>query len=130
MALSYQINIVDPSHSNLFPDLLNNLTAKKISIPSPGPDSVVVRIRAAALNFRDLLCLADSPLYPIRIPPGLIPCNDGAGEIVSAGSESTWKHGIGHAVILTPSRDWIDGDVGVLRMENILGSGSVNGTLA
>jgi NADPH:quinone reductase-like Zn-dependent oxidoreductase len=32
-------------------------------------------------------------------------------------------------VILVPNRDWIDGDVRVLNMKNILGSGSVNGTL-
>ncbi|KAH7336029.1 putative alcohol dehydrogenase [Rhexocercosporidium sp. MPI-PUGE-AT-0058] len=130
MAVSYQINIVDPSHSHLSPNLLSNLSVEEIPIPSPGPTSVVVRIRAVALNFRDLLCLADSPLYPVRTSPGLIPCNDGAGEIVSAGLESTWKDSIGDAVILLPSRDWINGDVDVVNMHNILGSGVVNGTLS
>ncbi|KAH6710726.1 putative zinc-type alcohol dehydrogenase-like protein [Leptodontidium sp. MPI-SDFR-AT-0119] len=130
MALSYQINVIDLSHSHLSPTLLSNLSVKEIPIPIPGPTSVVVRIRAAALNFRDLLCLADSPLYPVRTPPGLIPCNDGAGEIVSAGLESIWKDSIGKAVILLPSRDWINGDVGAVDMHNILGSGVVNGTLS
>ncbi|KAH9224909.1 putative zinc-type alcohol dehydrogenase-like protein [Leptodontidium sp. 2 PMI_412] len=73
MALSYQINVIDLSHSHLSPTLLSNLSVKEIPIPIPGPTSVVVRIRAAALNFRDLLCLADSPLYPVRTPPGLVP---------------------------------------------------------
>lgn len=130
MTLSYQINVIDLSHSHLSPTLLSNLSVKEIPIPIPGPTSVVVRIRAAALNFRDLLCLADSPLYPVRTPPGLIPCNDGAGEIVSAGLESIWKDSIGKAVILLPSRDWINGDVGAVDMHNILGSGVVNGTLS
>lgn len=129
MALSYQINIVDTSHSHLSPTLLNNLSVKEIPIPTPGPGSILVRIRAASLNFRDLLCLADSPLYPTRTPPGLVPCNDGAGEIVSAGPGSIWKDSIGVAVILLPGRDWIDGDVSALDMSNILGAGTVNGTL-
>lgn len=129
MALSYQINVVDPSHSHLSPTLLSNLSMKETPIPSPGPNSILVRIRAVSLNFRDLLCLAGSPLYPTRTPPGLTPCNDGAGEIVSAGPGSTWKDSIGDAVILVPNRDWIDGDVRVLNMKNTLGSGSVNGTL-
>jgi NADPH:quinone reductase-like Zn-dependent oxidoreductase len=129
MSLSYQINIVDPSHSHMSPGLLSNLSIKEDPIPTPGPGSVLVRIRAVALNFRDLLCLADSPLYPTRTPPGLIPCLDGAGEIVSAGPGSTWKDSIGDAVILVPNRNWVDGDVGAVNLENTLGSGSVNGTL-
>ncbi len=130
MALSYQVNILDPSHSHLSPTLLGNLSINGIPIPSPGPSSILVRIRAVSLNFRDLVCLADSPLYPTRTPPGLIPCHDGAGEIVSTGPGSAEKDSIGDAVILTPNRDWIDSDVSVLDMENNLGSGSVNGTLA
>ncbi|KAG4434652.1 hypothetical protein IFR05_009857 [Cadophora sp. M221] len=130
MAFSYQINIVDSSRSRLSPTLINNLSVTEIPNPTPGPTSVVVRIRAAALNFRDLLCLADSPLYPIRTPSGLIPCNDSAGEIVSAGLDSIWKDSIGKAVILLPSRDWIGGDADAVNMRNILGSGVVNGTLS
>lgn len=129
MMLSYQINVVDPLHSHLSPNLLTNLSVKETPIPSPGPGSVVVRIRAISLNFRDLLCLADSPLYPTRTPPGLVPCSDGAGEIISAGPGSTWTDSIGDAVILLTNRDWIDGDVDVVTMENNLGSGTVNGTL-
>jgi NADPH:quinone reductase-like Zn-dependent oxidoreductase len=129
MASAYQINVVDSSHSHLSPTLLNNLSLQTTPIPTPGPGSILVRIRAAALNFRDLLCLADSPLYPTRTSPGLVPCCDGAGEIVSVGSGSVWKDHIGEAVILTPSRDWIDGDVSVFRMSNTLGSGRANGTL-
>lgn len=129
MALSYQITPNDPSHSHLSPTLLNNLSIKSNPIPEPGPNSVVVRIRAVALNYKDLLVLADSPIYPTRTPAGLVPCTDGAGEIVSCGTNSIWKDSIGDAVILAISRDWIDGDVEVLNMENLLGSGVVNGTL-
>lgn len=130
MSLSYQVNIIDPLHSHLSPNLLSNLSVKESPIPSPGPNSVLVRIRAVSLNFRDLLCLADSPLYPTRTPPGLIPCSDGAGEIISAGPGSIWTDSIGDSVILLTNRDWIDGDVDVVSMENNLGAGTVNGTLS
>ena len=129
-SLAYQIDIVDPSHSHLSPTLLSNLTLKTIPIPTPGPGSILVRIRATALNFRDLFCLADSPLYPTRTTPGLVPCADGAGEIVSVGPGSTWEGSVGDAVILVPNRGWIDGDVGVYRTGNTLGGGHVDGTLA
>jgi len=128
MSLSWQINVVDPSHSHLSPNLLNNLSIKETPIPTPGPGSVLVRIRAVALNFRDILTVADSPLYPTRTPPGLIPCSDGAGEIISAGPGSTWVDSIGAAVILVANRDWIDGECNV-KMDNTLGAGEVNGTL-
>ncbi|KAK9769999.1 putative Enoyl reductase (ER) domain-containing protein [Seiridium cardinale] len=129
MALSYQVNIVDSAKSHLSPNLFDNLSVKEVPVPSPGPGSVLVRISAAALNFRDLLAIADSPLYPIRTPPGLIPCNDGAGEIVSTGPDSEWKDSIGEAVILLPGRGWVDGDVSALDMRNIIGAGTANGTL-
>jgi len=105
MSLSYQINVVDPAHSHLSPDFLRNLSVKETPIPTPGPGTVLVRIRAVALNFRDLLTIADSPLYPTRSLPGLIPCNDGAGEIISTGLGSSWVNMIGDVVIFVPNKD-------------------------
>jgi NADPH:quinone reductase-like Zn-dependent oxidoreductase len=111
MSLSHQINIVDPSHSHLSPNLLDNLSIKETPLLVPGPGSILVRIRAAALNYRDLLCLADSSRCSIRTTSGLIPCGDGAGEIISVGPDSAWKDSIAVAVILPQGTDWIDGDV-------------------
>jgi D-arabinose 1-dehydrogenase-like Zn-dependent alcohol dehydrogenase len=130
MASTYQINIVDDSLSHLSPTLLQNLSQKTVPVPEPGPGSILVRMHAAALNFRDLLCVANSPVYPVRTLPGLVPCSDGSGEIVKAGPDSKWAGSIGQAVILVPNRDWLDGDVSVVQMSNTLGAGDVNGTLA
>jgi NADPH:quinone reductase-like Zn-dependent oxidoreductase len=130
MASTYQINIVDDSLSHLSPTLLQNLSQKTVPIPEPGPGSILIRMHAAALNFRDLLCVANSPVYPVRTLPGLVPCSDGSGEIVKAGPDSKWAGSIGQAVILVPNRDWLDGDVSVVQMPNTLGAGDVNGTLA
>lgn len=129
MAASYQINIVDDSHSHLSPTLLQNLKLKETPIPEPGTGSVLIRIHAAGLNFRDLLTVADSPVYPVRSLPGLVPCCDGAGEIVKAGSGSKWHASIGQAVVIYPGRDWVDGDVSAVNIHNVLGAGDVNGTL-
>ncbi|KAK4939686.1 hypothetical protein LTR10_020076 [Elasticomyces elasticus] len=130
MALAYKINIVDDSHSHLSPTIFQNLSIQEVAIPEPGPGSVLVRIHAAALNFRDLLCVADSPLYPVRTVPGLVPCSDGAGEIVKAGSGSKWQDTVGDAVIVVPQGEWLNGDVGVLRIDKVLGAGDNNGTLS
>lgn len=129
MTSAYHIKFVDVSHSHLSPTLLQNLVLKEDPIPEPGPGSVLVRIRAAALNFRDLLVIADSPAYPVRTVEGLVPCSDGAGEIVKAGSGSKWQDIIGAAVIILTQGDWIDGDVASLRFDKILGAGDNQGTL-
>ena len=59
--------------------------------PSPGPGEVLVRIRAVALNFRDLI--ATRIERPGALTP-LIPCSDGAGEVVAVGAGVTqWQPG-------------------------------------
>lgn len=51
--------------------------------PEPGPGEVVVKVRAASLNYRDLLTVEGS--YNPRQPLPLVPLSDGAGEVVSIG---------------------------------------------
>ncbi|HEX5497541.1 MAG TPA: NADPH:quinone oxidoreductase family protein [Mycobacteriales bacterium] len=59
--------------------------------PQPAPGSVLVRVRAVALNFPDvLLCQGryqDKP--PLPFTPGLEVC----GEVVATGAGSTWAPG-------------------------------------
>jgi len=54
-------------------------------------------MRAVSLNYRDLLVLADSPLYPPVTVDGVVPCVDGVGEIEEIGGreEGRWKIGDG-----------------------------------
>ena len=51
--------------------------------PRPGHRQAVVRVRAASLNFRDLL-MADGR-YNRKQKLLLITCSDGAGEVVAVG---------------------------------------------
>jgi NADPH:quinone reductase-like Zn-dependent oxidoreductase len=75
-------------HDQTGPDALRLV---EIPQPQPGADQVLVRVRANALNYRDLM-IADGRYGKIK--PPLIPLSDGAGEIVSVGAGVTrWKTG-------------------------------------
>jgi NADPH:quinone reductase-like Zn-dependent oxidoreductase len=56
-------------------------------IPEVGPNDVLVRVRATAINKRDLFILKGT--YPLPARPGVIPLSDGAGEVVAVGQDVT-----------------------------------------
>ncbi len=69
-----------------------NLRLEERPEPSCGPRQVLIRIRAASLNARDLM-MARGEYNPRQTLP-LIPCSDGAGEVAVRGSEVTeWSEG-------------------------------------
>jgi NADPH:quinone reductase len=51
--------------------------------PATGPDQVRVRVGAAAVNFPDVLLVANK--YQISVPPPFVPGSEFAGEIVETG---------------------------------------------
>ena len=55
--------------------------------PEPGDHDVVVQIRAASLNYRDLVVIRGQ--YDRSPHEGRVPLSDGAGEVVSIGSAVT-----------------------------------------
>ena len=72
---------------------LANLALRDVPDPKPGPGQVLVRMRAASLNFRDLLTL-DGKYGSMQKRENLILLSDGAGEIVEVGAGvKEWKAG-------------------------------------
>lgn len=72
--------------------------------PVPGPGDAVVRLRAAALNHRDLF-ICRGQYAGLRFP--IILGADGTGEVAAVGS-GVRGVGVGESVVVNPSLDWGD----------------------
>ncbi|TGN17400.1 zinc-dependent alcohol dehydrogenase family protein [Leptospira idonii] len=96
--------------------------------PEPGKPKagqVLVRMRAASLNFRDNLVIAGK--YNPKFPTPMVPCSDGAGEVVEIGEGVTeWK--VGDKVLATFAPNWIADHATHQEMRHTLG-GPLDGTL-
>jgi len=62
---------------------LDSLAVAERPQPEPGRGQVLIRVRAVSLNFRDLMTVKGQ--YNPKQPLPLIPCSDGAGEVVEVG---------------------------------------------
>ncbi|MFE2144005.1 NAD(P)-dependent alcohol dehydrogenase [Streptomyces sp. NPDC059456] len=79
------------------------------SRPEPtGPTAIVVAVRAASLNKRDLLILDRS--YPLPAVPGVVPLSDGAGEVVAVG-EAVTRFAVGDRVSCAYFPRWRTGRI-------------------
>jgi NADPH2:quinone reductase len=68
-----------------------NLVLDDVPEPVPAPGQILVRVRAAAVNFPDVLFIAGK--YQIKIPPPFIPGNEIAGEVIAAGEGAPYRPG-------------------------------------
>ena len=106
---------------------LDALQLKEAETPRPGTGQVVVRIRACALNHRDLNIISGG-YVSVALKPGAIPLSDGAGEIAAVGPGVTrWKVGDRVAPIFV--QRWIGGNLLPEYMPSALG-GPSDGVLA
>jgi NADPH:quinone reductase-like Zn-dependent oxidoreductase len=93
--------------------------------PKPGPGQIVVRVRAAALNYRDQGVTKGAYGYT-KFP--VIPLSDGAGEVVAIGPGVT-QFGVGDRVTSTFFVNWTGGRIPADASKNSLG-GMIDGVLA
>ena len=75
-----------------------SLTFEDIDDPVAGANQVLVDIKAAAINFPDVLVIAGK--YQVKLPPPFIPGNEAAGVIASLG-EGVSNFKVGDKVIIT-----------------------------
>ncbi len=96
------------------------------TLGDPGPGEVKVRMRASAINFRDLSIITDPVPRGIKFP--CIPNSDAAGEVVAIGDDVT-SVAAGDRVASCFFQDWADGPCSPEIMATALG-GAVDGVLA
>jgi len=105
---------------------LENLRLTERPDPKPGPGQVALSVRAASLNYRDLLMVRGH--YNPRQPLPLIPCSDGVG-VVTAVGEGVSKVAVGDRVASCFFQTWSDGPPTADKLVGSLG-GPLDGMLA
>jgi NADPH:quinone reductase-like Zn-dependent oxidoreductase len=103
-----------------------NLHLDELPQPSPGPGQVLVRVRAASLNYRDLLVLKG--LYNKKLPLPAVPLSDGAGEVAAIGDGVT-RVKVGDRVAGIFMQTWLAGEPTEDDAKSALG-GAIDGVLA
>ncbi len=93
--------------------------------PTPGEQQIVVSMRAASLNFRDLATIRGFP--GAKAPAALVPFSDGAG-VVHAIGKRVGGLAVGDRVAPTFFQSWLDGPVSAEARSLALG-GSLDGVL-
>lgn len=95
--------------------------------PAPGPGEVMLRMRAASLNYRDLV-VPDRGYgqYTGTLP--LIPISDGVGEVVALGEGAT-RFRVGDRVCPAFMQAWTAGEPTLARLSTSLG-GPIDGVMA
>ncbi len=94
--------------------------------PEPGHGEILVRVRAASLNYRDLLIARGA--YRSGAQANVIPLSDGAGDVVAVGPAVT-RFKVGDRVAGAFFPDWLGGAIRAEAVSRALG-GTVDGMLA
>jgi NADPH:quinone reductase-like Zn-dependent oxidoreductase len=105
---------------------LEHLKTSELPMPEVAPRTVLIKIHAVSLNYRDLLVVKG--LYNPRMALPRIPCSDGSGEIVALG-EGVSRVAVGDRVCGIFMQRWLNGALTADKSKAALG-GDVDGMLA
>jgi len=107
-------------------DGIDTLQPDEGETPRPGRGQVLVRLRAASLNYRDLM-VATGRGARGPTPANLIPLSDGAGEVVEIGADVT-RFRPGARVCPLFMQTWLGGEIEPEHVPSSLG-GAIDGVL-
>ncbi len=92
------------------PGPADRLKLESLPDPAPGAGEVVVRLRAAALNHRDVWIRSGTGAYAAGFPKPVILGSDGSGQVTAVG-DGVDRALVGREVVINPSLDWGDDDL-------------------
>ncbi len=92
------------------PEGVEHLALAEAPMPRPTQGQALVRVRAASLNYRDLMVASGSAIYGAPAAPNLVPLADAAGKVVEVG-EGVARVKVGDRVACTFMRKWFGGDL-------------------
>jgi NADPH:quinone reductase-like Zn-dependent oxidoreductase len=105
---------------------IDNLTLSDRPEPTPGHGQIAVRVKAASLNYRDFMTVKHGGALGTKTT--LIPCSDGAGEVIKVGPGVT-RVKVGDRVASIFYQNWLAGDIMAHHFTSALG-GAIDGMLA
>lgn len=98
---------------------LANLAVVELPDPEPGPGEVLVRMRAATLNYRDTLTV-EGGYGSMQRSENFIPLSDGAGEVVAVGA-GVHRFKVGDRAVGNFFQDWLAGEPAHEKFRSALG---------
>lgn len=107
---------------------LNDIVLVERGEPAMGANEILVRMRAASLNYRDQAIVAGE-YFGHRVEVDTVPLSDGAGEVIDTGPGVT-RFKTGDRLIGTFFRDWIDGPPHPGKVREALGQSGIDGVLS
>ena len=105
---------------------IDGLTCVERETPEPGPGQVLVRMRAASLNYRDLMMVTGRYNPKLRLP--MVPLSDGVGEVVAVGA-GVRAVAVGDRMAGTFFQAWTGGRMTEAGARSALG-GAIDGVLS
>ncbi|TVR07638.1 MAG: NAD(P)-dependent alcohol dehydrogenase [Salinarimonadaceae bacterium] len=106
---------------------IDGLVPEQADVPRPGPGQALVRMRAASLNYRDIMVI-EGRYGRGKAKERLVPVSDGAGEVVETGSDVR-RVKAGDRVVASFMQNWRDGPPRDDYNDSALGA-SIDGVLS
>lgn len=105
---------------------IDHLKLEESPTPEPGPGQVLIEVKAASLNYRDLL-IVEGKYDPKLLSSPRIPASDGAGVVVAVGKGVT-RVKVGDRVCGIFMQNWLEGRLDAEKRAGALG-GDLDGML-